>query len=97
MSIQCALCHSTGDDSLMKGIGRRLDGWPNRDLDIGRIVASAPTLKPFADLLGVDEGAVRGVLIVGGLGGMTPSSIRTARRSDPMASRLRPSCRPRSV
>jgi hypothetical protein len=39
----------------MKGIGRRLDGWPNRDLDIGKIVASAPTLKPFANLLGAAE------------------------------------------
>ena len=68
IGIQCALCHSTVDDSLMKGIGRRLDGWPNRDLDIGKIVASAPTLKPFADLLGVDEGTVRGVLTSWGPG-----------------------------
>jgi hypothetical protein len=52
----------------MKGIGRRLDGWPNRDLDIGKIVASAPTLKPFADVLGVDEGTVRGVLTSWGSG-----------------------------
>jgi len=55
MGIQCALCHSTVDDSLARGIGRRLDGWPNRDLNVGAIVASAPTLKPFSDLLGVDE------------------------------------------
>jgi hypothetical protein len=68
IGIQCALCHSTVDDSLMKGIGRRLDGWPNRDLDVGKIVASAPTLKPFADLLGVDEGTVRGVLTSWGPG-----------------------------
>jgi hypothetical protein len=46
----------------MKGIGRRLDGWPNRDLDIGKIVASAPTLKPFANLLGAAESTVRKVL-----------------------------------
>jgi hypothetical protein len=68
VGIQCALCHSTVDDALMKGIGRRLDGWPNRDLDIGKIVASAPTLKPFADLLGVEEGTVRGVLTSWGPG-----------------------------
>jgi hypothetical protein len=39
VGIQCALCHSTVDDTLKPGIGRRLDGWPNRDLDIGAIVA----------------------------------------------------------
>jgi hypothetical protein len=68
IGIQCALCHSTVDDSFAKGIGRRLDGWPNRDLNVGAIVASAPTLKPFADLLGVDESTVRGVLTSWGPG-----------------------------
>jgi hypothetical protein len=68
LGVQCALCHSTVDDSLAKGIGRRLDGWPNRDLNIGAIVASAPTLKPFADLLGVDEPMVRRVLTSWGPG-----------------------------
>jgi hypothetical protein len=62
IGITCALCHSTVDDSFVKGIGRRLDGWPNRDLDVGRIVAFAPTLKPFSDLLGVDEATVKKVL-----------------------------------
>ena len=62
VGIQCALCHSTVDDSFAPGIGRRLDGWPNRDLNVGEIVALAPTLKPFADLLGVDEDGVRKVL-----------------------------------
>jgi hypothetical protein len=62
VGIQCALCHSTVDDSFAPGIGKRLDGWANRDLNIGAIVASAPTLKPFADLLQVDESAVRAVL-----------------------------------
>src|SRR6185436_10268169 len=51
-----------------KGIGRRLDGWPNRDLNVGAIVASAPTLKPFADLLGADESSVRKVLLSWGAG-----------------------------
>jgi Cytochrome c len=68
IGIQCALCHSTVDDSLAKGIGRRLDGWPNRDLNVGAVVAMAPTLKPFADLLGVDEATVRKVLLSWGPG-----------------------------
>jgi mono/diheme cytochrome c family protein len=42
VGITCALCHSTVDDSLMPNIGRRLDGWPNLDLDVGKIVALAP-------------------------------------------------------
>ncbi|HET9595785.1 MAG TPA: c-type cytochrome [Anaeromyxobacteraceae bacterium] len=40
----CALCHSTVDDSFTKGIGKRLDGWPNRDLNVGAIVALSPAL-----------------------------------------------------
>jgi hypothetical protein len=68
VGIQCAFCHSTVDDSLTKGIGRRLDGWPNRDLNVGAIVAMAPTLKPFVDLLGVDEATVRKVLTSWGPG-----------------------------
>src|SRR5262245_32357453 len=44
VGITCALCHSTVDDSFTKGIGKRLDGWPNRDLDVGTIVALSPAL-----------------------------------------------------
>jgi hypothetical protein len=44
VGITCALCHSTVDDSLMPGIGRRLDGWANRDLNVGAIVALSPAL-----------------------------------------------------
>ncbi|HEY8370585.1 MAG TPA: hypothetical protein VIM86_14855 [Thermodesulfobacteriota bacterium] len=62
IGIQCALCHSTVDDSLAPGIGRRLDGWANRDLDVGAIVALAPDLEAFATLLEVDESTVRTVL-----------------------------------
>lgn len=40
----CALCHSTVDNSFAPGIGRRLDGWPNRDLNVGAIVALSPAL-----------------------------------------------------
>ena len=40
----CALCHSTVDNSFAPGIGQRLDGWPNRDLDPGAIIALSPAL-----------------------------------------------------
>lgn len=62
VGIQCALCHSTVDNSLAPGIGHRLDGWANRDLNVGEIISLAPNLKPFADLLGVDQATVRTVL-----------------------------------
>ncbi|MGH9858341.1 MAG: hypothetical protein ACRD4B_10900, partial [Acidobacteriota bacterium] len=62
VGIQCAFCHSTVNDSLAAGIGRRLDGWPNRDLNVGKIVALAPNLQPVADLLEVDVPTVRQVL-----------------------------------
>jgi len=58
VGIQCALCHSTVDNSLAPGIGRRLDGWANRDLNIGAIAALAPNLQPFADLLGTEQATV---------------------------------------
>jgi hypothetical protein len=61
LGIQCALCHSVVDDSFAPGIGRRLDGWPNRDLDVGAIVAAAPDLSAFGEWLGADEDAVREV------------------------------------
>ncbi|HKE88455.1 MAG TPA: hypothetical protein VKB50_32080, partial [Vicinamibacterales bacterium] len=44
LGITCALCHSTVDDSFDRGIGRRLDGWANRDLNVGAIVALSPVL-----------------------------------------------------
>ena len=62
MGIQCALCHSTVDDSFAPGIGRRLDGWANRDLNVGAIVALSPDLSPVTALLGVDDATVRTVL-----------------------------------
>ena len=62
VGITCALCHSTVDNSFAPGIGRRLDGWANRDLNVGVIAALSPNLKPVADLLGVDEATVRTVL-----------------------------------
>jgi hypothetical protein len=68
MGTQCALCHSTVDDSFAAGIGKRLDGWANRDLNVGSIVSLAPNLKPFTDLLKVDEATVRQVLASWGPG-----------------------------
>ena len=44
VGITCALCHSTVDDSFTPGVGKRLDGWPNRDLNVGAIVALSPAL-----------------------------------------------------
>ena len=44
VGITCALCHSTVDDSFAAGMGKRLDGWPNRDLDPGAIIALSPAL-----------------------------------------------------
>jgi hypothetical protein len=68
MGITCALCHSTVDDSFAPGIGKRLDGWANRDLNVGVIVSLAPNLNPIADLLGVDVGTVKKVLNTWGPG-----------------------------
>lgn len=44
VGVTCALCHSSVDDHLAPGIGRRLDGWANTDLDVGTIVGLSPTL-----------------------------------------------------
>jgi hypothetical protein len=89
IGIQCALCHSTVDDGFAQGIGRRLDGWPNRDLDIGAIVALAPTLKPYTDLLGADDSTVRKGSGAGGRGSSMLSSPWnwTAKRSGRTGSR----------
>jgi hypothetical protein len=65
---QCALCHSTVDDSLAPGIGHRLDGWANRDLNVGAIINLAPDLSSVAALLEVEESTVRKVLAAWGPG-----------------------------
>ena len=68
IGIQCALCHSNVDNSFSTAaipagnIGHRLDGWANRDLNVGAIVALAPDLSAVATLLGVDQPTVRTVL-----------------------------------
>jgi len=68
IGISCALCHSTVDDSLAPGIGRRLDGWPNRDLDVGAVIGLAQDLGPLERLLEVPEQTVRDVLASWGPG-----------------------------
>jgi hypothetical protein len=62
VGIQCALCHSTVDDSFAPGVGHRLDGWANRDLNVGAIVALAPDLSVPAAQLGISQDTVRAVL-----------------------------------
>ena len=46
VGITCALCHSTVDNALLPGIGHRLDGWPNRDLEVGKILSKLPIFTP---------------------------------------------------
>jgi hypothetical protein len=58
VGITCAICHSTVDDSFAAGIGRRLDGWPNQDLNTGLIVSLAPDLTAMAEqVLGASDPA----------------------------------------
>jgi hypothetical protein len=51
VGITCALCHSTVDNSFAPGIGKRLDGWPNRTLNVGAIVALSPAITDKAPFL----------------------------------------------
>jgi hypothetical protein len=62
VGIQCALCHSTVDNAFAPGIGHRLDGWANRDLNVGAIVGLSPNLQPVADVLELDVPTVKAVL-----------------------------------
>jgi hypothetical protein len=74
LGIQCALCHSTVDNSFQTpgipagNIGRQLDGWANRDLNVGAIVNLSPDLSAPAKLLGVDPAVVRKALLAWGPG-----------------------------
>ncbi|MEB2349365.1 MAG: c-type cytochrome [Comamonadaceae bacterium] len=86
VGITCALCHSTVDNSASKalglpdGIGKRLDGWPNRQLNPGAIIA----LSPFLDSLGADAAAtVRGQLNSWGPGKYDPRYIVGGGITDP--------------
>ena len=51
VGLTCAFCHSTVDDSLTTGVGRRLDGWANVNLNVGAILALSPTLDALKDEL----------------------------------------------
>jgi hypothetical protein len=66
IGLTCAVCHSTVAHN--SGIGSRLDGFANEDLNVGAIVAMAPNLNPVADLLGVDVATVKKVLASWGPG-----------------------------
>jgi hypothetical protein len=66
VGITCASCHSTVDSET--GIGNRLDGWPNRDLNVGAIVSMAPDLSVYTEMLGVDLATVKKVLASWGPG-----------------------------
>ena len=68
VGITCALCHSTVDDSFAPGIGLRRDGWPNRDLNVGAIIALSPDLSAVDNLLGVSDATTRTVLASWGPG-----------------------------
>src|SRR5947207_2558988 len=59
LGITCALCHSTVDNSVAAGIGKRLDGWPNRDLNPGAIIALTPGLPALAAQLAVTPSAAK--------------------------------------
>ena len=87
VGIQCSFCHSTVDDSLAPGIGRRRDGWANRDLNVGAIIALAPDLSVVTTLLGVDDATLRKVL-----NGWGPGKFDTAVFLDGKA--LRPDGKP---
>jgi mono/diheme cytochrome c family protein len=68
VGLSCAVCHSTVDDAFAPGIGHRLDGWSNQDLNVGAIVALAPDLSVLTNLLQVDEATVKKVLASWGPG-----------------------------
>lgn len=68
IGLTCASCHSTVDNSFAPGIGKRLDGWPNRDLNVGAIISLTDNAKPLTDMFHVDEPTLRQVLASWGPG-----------------------------
>lgn len=68
IGITCASCHSTVDNSFAPGIGKRLDGWPNRDLNVGAIISLTDNALPIANMLHVSEPTLRTVLNAWGPG-----------------------------
>lgn len=68
IGITCASCHSTVDNSFAEGVGKRLDGWPNRDLNVGAIVSLTDNALPIANMLHVSEPTLRNILSLWGAG-----------------------------
>lgn len=68
IGITCAVCHSTVDNSYEFGIGKRLDAWPNRDLNVGGIISLTDNAQPIANILHVTEPQLRSVLSMWGPG-----------------------------
>src|SRR5688572_23532022 len=66
IGLTCAVCHSTVDSET--GIGKRLDGWPNQDLNVGAIISMAPDLSVFTESLNVDVETLKKVLASWGPG-----------------------------
>jgi hypothetical protein len=68
VGLTCAVCHSTVDDAFSAGIGHRLDGFGNRDLNPGAIIAATPNVSLLAKTLEVDLATVKKVLASWGPG-----------------------------
>ena len=68
VGLTCAVCHSTVDDAFSAGIGHRLDGFGNRDLNPGAIIAATPNVSLVAKTLDVDLATVKKVLASWGPG-----------------------------
>jgi cytochrome c len=68
LGITCAICHSSVDNSVTKGIGKRLDGWPNRDLNPGAIIALTPGVATLAAQLAVPAADAKAALSAWGPG-----------------------------
>jgi hypothetical protein len=66
IGLTCAVCHSTVDSKT--GIGKRLDGWPNQDLNVGAIISMAPNLVPLTEMLETDAEILKKVLASWGPG-----------------------------
>jgi hypothetical protein len=86
VGVTCAICHSTVDSET--GIGKRLDGWPNQDLNVGAIISMAPDLTVFTEMLGVDVETLKKVLASWGRESTMPNLISTVRLCVQMASQL---------
>ena len=83
VGLQCAVCHSTVDNSVTTSVGSRVDGWANPDVDIGAFAAMAPNLQPMAELLEVDVPTVQQVLKSWGPGKFDAELFLDGKRFNP--------------